>query len=154
MNTTIKYMILLGVGVLLTSCSNYGYISENDVYMQAPTEINLEEDENDITSFNAFKARQKGAFTDEYNDPRLNNTMRFNQFMIINAYSPYGNPYGMYRPYGIYSNRPIGFHGMGWNDPYYNSNFYTGFGMGYGYYGMYGSGMYGTGFYNPYYAGY
>lgn len=157
MNTSIKNIIFIAVGALVASCSNYGYISENDVYMQAPTEMNLEEDENDITSFNAFKARQKGAFTDEYTDPRLNNRMRFNQFMIINAYNPYGSSYGMY-------NRPIGFHGMGWNDPYYNSNFYTGIGMsygigygmgGYGYNGMYGNSFYSPyGFHNPYYAGY
>ncbi|WP_107038779.1 hypothetical protein [Brumimicrobium mesophilum] len=124
MNLILKYSAILGASVILASCSNYGYISENDVYMQAPTEINLEENEDDITSFNAFKARNKGAFEQEYKDPRVNQRVRANQIMIINAYHPYGTPYGRH------GNGPLGFHGMGWNNSYYAS--YNGFNSGLG----------------------
>ncbi|HZH86889.1 MAG TPA: hypothetical protein VFD77_06195 [Brumimicrobium sp.] len=166
MRLKIHFSILLGAVTVLSSCSNYGYISENDVYMQAPTEVNLEEDENDLTSFNAFKAREKGEFRDEYRDPRANETMRFNQFSIMSSYMPYGVMPGMYSS--------MGFHGMGYS-PYfsYGVGFYTGYGMGlramygnhYGYYDMYrpygfgyspysyGSGYYGSGYYGGGYYG-
>src|SRR5690554_1929138 len=85
-----QFSMLIGAVAILSSCSNYEYISENDVYMQAPTEINLEEDENDLTSFNAFKAREKGIYKDEYRDPRVNERVRMNQLMIMNAYTPFG----------------------------------------------------------------
>lgn len=145
MRLTIKILFMLGAGALLSSCSNYSYISENDVYMQKPTEINLGEDENDLTSFNAFKAKQKGAFTDEYKDPRGNTRMQMNQFLIISSYQPFGSSYGMF------NNRPIAFHGMNnhnfYNNPFMSSGFYSGYGM----YNGYGThGMYGNGFYSPY----
>jgi len=145
MNTAIKIFVLLGAGAFLASCSSYRYISENDVYMQVPTEINLEEDENDITSFNAFKARQKGAFDQEYQDPRINDRMFMNQIMLTNSYRPFGTSQYMFR------NRPMAFHGMGFYDPFYN-NHYRGFNSGIGFgmrgYGMHG--MYGNGFNSPF----
>ena len=113
--------------------------------MQAPTEINLEEDENDLTSFNAFNAREKGAFKDEYRDPRVNERVRMNQFMIMSAYNPYGVRYSMY------GNQPIQFHGM-------NNRFYAGTGFmgpyGYGFSSGFGMEMYNSGYYNSYYGGY
>lgn len=164
MNTAIKFFTLIGASAFLASCANYGYISENDVYMQAPTEMNLNEDEDDITSFNAFKAKQKGAFEQEYQDPRINQRVRANQIMIINSYGPY---------YGSYRNGPLAFHGMGYSPygyEYRGFNSGLGFGISYGWgnhfyhnqmdpfgygfgYGGYG-GHYGNGYYgNNYYGG-
>jgi len=139
---TIKILFLFGSSAFLASCANYGYISENDVYMQAPTELNLDEDENDITSFNAFKARNKGAFEQEYKDPRVNERVRMNSLMIAGAYMPYGS-------FG-YMNYPLGFHGMRYYDRY-NIYGYRGFNSGIGF-GMYGYGNYGI--YSPYGYGY
>ncbi|HLV41857.1 MAG TPA: hypothetical protein VKY37_06235 [Brumimicrobium sp.] len=156
MRAKIQFSILLGAITVLSSCSNYGYISENDVYIQAPTEINLEEDENDLTSFNAFRAREKGAFTQNYKDPRANETMRFNQMSIMASYMPFGVIHGRY------TNVPIAFHGMGYS-PFHSPSFYTGYGMGlramygnqFGNYYAYGPYGYGSGFgYDPYYGGY
>lgn len=162
-----QFSMLIGAVAILSSCSNYEYVSENDVYMQAPTEINLEEDENDLTSFNAFKAREKGIYKDEYRDPRVNERVRMNQLMIMNAYTPFGMGFSPYfSPYGTYRNGPIGFHGIGMYgnytvghqgifDGFYNHyGFgYSPYGYGYGYnpyaYG-YGYGVHGYG-YNPYY---
>ena len=169
MRTKVHFSILLGAITVLSSCSNYGYISENDVYMQAPTEINLEENENDLTSFNAFKAREKGAFRDEYRDPRVNERVRMNQFMIMSSYMPFGMGYGPYMsPYGMYNNGPIGFHGMAMYGFGYGNytvghhgiydGFYNHYGFGYNPYG-YGYNPYGYGYgnyaygYNPYYYG-
>jgi len=143
MRIKIYLLTLLGGITILSSCSNYGYISENDVYMQKPTEINLDEDENDLTSFNAFKAREKGAFRDEYYDPRVNQRVRLNQFMILNSYMPYGVSYSMF------GNYPIRFHGMSMNDPFYYG--YVGPAYGYGFSSGFGMGMYYDRFYNPYY---
>lgn len=166
MEATIKILFILGASAILGSCANYGYISENDVYMQAPTELNLEEDENDITSFNAFKASQKGAFEQEYQDPRVNQRVRMNTLMIMS----------LYPRYGYFANSPYGYYGMGYNHPNmygyrgfnsgigfggYHSSYYYGyspFGYGYGYspyhnggyYGYYGGnygGYYGNGYY-------
>lgn len=139
MRLKIHFSILLGAVTVLSSCSNYGYISENDVYMQAPTEINLEEDENDLTSFNAFKAREKGAFRDEYMDPRVNERIRMNYFMLANSYNPY------FVSFNMYANQPIRYHGMGMH-----GLFYAGYGLSSGF----GTGMYYDRFYSPYYGAY
>ncbi|PWH86086.1 hypothetical protein [Brumimicrobium oceani] len=173
MKATIKILFTLGASAILSSCANVGYISENDVYMQAPTELNLEEDENDITSFNAYKASQKGAFQQEYQDPRVNQRVRMNTLMIMS----------LYPRYGYFYNSPYGYYGMGYNHPNmygyrgfnsgigfggYHSQYYYGyspFGYGYGYspyhnggyYGYYGGhygSYYGNGYYgNDYYGG-
>lgn len=153
MKAKVHFSILIGAVAVLSSCSNYGYISENDVYMQTPTEINLEENENDLTSYNAFKANKKGAFTQNYRDPRANETMRFNQMMIMSSYMPYGTMPGRYM------NGPMAFHGMGYGQ-FYPYGFYTGHGMGlramygshYGYYDNFGPYGYGYNPYNPYYS--
>jgi hypothetical protein len=141
------FILLLGVSLLMTSCSNYGYLSDNDVYMQAPTEINLEENENELTSFNAFKAREKGAFKDEYRDSRINERLLMNQFMIFNAYVPFGTSYGMY------ANRPIGFHRMGMYDPFYPGYGFMAPSFGYSFSSGFGMEMYYMRFNNSYYAG-
>ncbi len=51
---------------LFAGCANYGMISENDVYLQKPTALSTGEDETDLTSYNAFKARQRGEYQDAY----------------------------------------------------------------------------------------
>src|SRR5690554_2544464 len=135
-----QFSMLIGAVAILSSCSNYEYISENDVYMQAPTEINLEEDENDLTSFNAFKAREKGVFKDEYQDSRVNERVKANYFMLVSSYSPY------YQGYGMYSDYPYHYHGMGMQ-----SLFYSGYGFmqrGFGFYSGFGFGM--NAFHSPY----
>lgn len=139
MRVEIKILGIASTVLLLSSCANYGYISENDVYYQKPTEISLDEDETDITSFNAFNARQRGLFRDEYVDPRINQRSMHNQFMLRASYMPFDSWYG-------WNNSPMAFHGMGYNSFYGN---YYGFPYRYGYgYGMYGP-HYGS-FANPY----
>ena len=146
---------ILFVGLLtsfLASCSSYGVISENDVYMQKPTQVNLAEDENDITSFNAFKARQEGKYNDKYLIDEMHNRA------YIGAMLYGGRP----MPGMIGFNRPIGFHGTPYMN-YQNTFFYQGtwgynpyvsggFGYGYPYAGnMYGYpySPYGINNYNP-----
>ncbi len=51
---------------LFTGCANYGMISENDVYLQKPTALSTVEDETDLTSYNAFKARERGEYKEAY----------------------------------------------------------------------------------------
>lgn len=152
MRVELKFFGIISAVALLSSCANYGYISENDVYYQKPTEIALEEDETDITSFNAFNARQRGAFRDEYVDPRLNQRSMRNNFALRASYMPFGMAYG-------WNNSPMAFHGMGYNS-FYRYPYSYGFGMGghYGsfanpyYYDMY---AYGSSYhYNPYHYGY
>lgn len=53
-----KILSVVGGIALLASCANYNHISENDVYMQKPSELNAGGDESDLTSFAAFKARR------------------------------------------------------------------------------------------------
>jgi len=146
---------ILFAGILtsfLGGCSSYGVISENDVYMQKPTQVNLAEDENDITSFNAFQARQEGKYNDKYLIDEMHNRA------YIGAMLYGGRP----MPGIIGFNRPIGFHGMPYMY-YQNSFFYQGtwgynpytsgaFGYGYPYAGnLYGYpySPYGINNYNP-----
>ncbi|PKR81031.1 hypothetical protein CW751_07665 [Brumimicrobium salinarum] len=138
----------------LSACANYGQISENDVYLQKPTAINLDEDQNDITSYNAFVERNKGLFKDDYRDPRANHVMMRNQLLIMESYMPYGmfgyNPtnfHGMgfrfYEPFGIYTG-----HGMGLRARYgFGSSPFYDYGFTYGYGGMYNPYGYGHGHY-------
>ncbi|RFC54825.1 hypothetical protein [Brumimicrobium aurantiacum] len=133
MKTSIKYLIPIVLGGILASCSNSSYISENDVYMQAPTKLDLNEDQDDITSFNAFKARQEGLFQDEYMDPRANPVMIRNQFALRASYMPFGMMFY----------NPTNFHGMS-NRFYFGSGvIYTGHGMGL-------TGMYGNPYNSPF----
>lgn len=147
MKKEVKIFAIIGMVVMFSSCSNYKYLSDNDVYSQKPTDINLQENETDLTSFNAYKAREKGEFTQEYRDPRLNSRSLNNRFMLIGAYMPmdyyagmyYGNPYsygrmGMYDPF--------------MRNPYMGYNYGFGYNYGYGYYGFYG------GYPMPYYGNY
>lgn len=153
-NKILKNLIFAGIVTsFLAGCSSYGVISENDVYMQKPTQVNLAEDENDITSFNAFKARQKGKYNDNYLIDEMHNRA------YIGAMLYGGRPF----PGTIGYNRPIGFHGMRYM--HYQNNFFHqgtwgynpwmtmgGFGYGYPYAGnMYGYpySPYGVNNYNP-----
>ncbi|MCO5268195.1 MAG: hypothetical protein M9897_04785 [Brumimicrobium sp.] len=102
MKTLNKYLWVAGSLLTLSGCANYGYISENDVYLQKPTEIVLNQDETDLTSFNSFMARQRGHYQDEYVDPRFTNKARAMHY----SYGLMAGPYW-------YSVRPIGFVGVG-----------------------------------------
>ncbi len=174
MKKEVKIFSIIGMIVLFASCSNYKYLSDNDVYSQKPTAINLQEDETDLTSYNAYVARTKGMFDQEYKDPRI--TYRFvgNGFVPVGGFMPvynyggvfygsglaYGrggmfnsyfmNPYSgfhyAYNPYGGYPMYYYGSYYSPFNSPYYNGGFYSNpYGPGYGYPYPYG--------YNPYYHG-
>lgn len=147
MKTAVKYLMGCGILALLSSCAGYNTISENDVYMQRPTALNLNEDESDLTSYNAFVARQEGKYKVEDQDPRYHKRRRFsNHAVVVTGMLGYGNGYS----YSMY------------NDPFYrNSLFYNSNGMfnryrypyiGYSSYGYYNP--YGYGYYNPYNYGY
>ena len=140
------YVVLLIGG--FSSCSSYYHISENDVYMQKPTALNLDENEDDITSFNSFKARNEGRIEDEYIDNRLNHVMMRNQFLVFSSFHPYA-----YYKYDPFHNRFILFPGFGM-DPFYDP-FYSYYHPSYHYYPYYGYYdpyyNYGFGYYNPYY---
>lgn len=133
--------VLLGV-LVLSSCNTYNVVAENDVYMQRPNKINVNEDPNDMTTYTAYKAGRNGMFRPYYNT---------SVFMGPNMYNPYYSQYGI-RPYSHYGmhnpwRQPYGFqntaydyYGMNsWN----NQGFSSGFGFGPGYNG-YGAG-YGAG---------
>ena len=154
------FLSLIALGLIVTSCANYGMISENDVYLQAPTEINLQEDETDLTSYNAYKARQRGEFEDGRLDPRIPFKRWRSSYMIASLYAgPYFNLYGrggMTSPFyggagmfghGFYYN-DVSYYGILHNHNYINGIYspYTTFGMGYGYGYGYGSGYAYNGF--------
>ena len=123
--------VLLGV-FILSSCSTYNVVAENDVYMQRPNEINVNEDPADLTTYTAYKAGRNGAFRSHYNT---------SYFMGSSMFYPNYNSFGM-RPFGFNNmnnqwGHPYAFH----NNPYYShgmNNWYgynSGFDFGPGYYG-------------------
>lgn len=132
MKRLVKYSwLFIGIGIL-SSCSNYKYMSENDVYVTAPSIMDIGGDESDLTSFNAFRSRENSNIQSQF----IGNNMRV-------------MPFGM----GMtLSNQPMAFHGMGMYDPFYRpgfSNFgYHNFYSPY-YSDFYGYNTYGS-FYNPY----
>jgi len=145
--TNLKQILYLStLGLLFASCASYGVISDNDVYLQKPAAIDLTDDQEDITSFNAYKAGRQGAF--QNGDPRLRNTnanifiahtnpFAFNNSMF-NPYYGYNDPFAWNRPFGMYNSYGPGW-GYGWGYGYH--------GYGYGYNHMYSN----TGFfYNGY----
>lgn len=146
MKRIIGLLIFVGTVASLASCSNYKYMSENDVYSSRQTDVIIGESETDLTSFNAYKAREKGAFQDSYVDNNRSNQRSsfggMNMGFGIGA-APFGMGYGL-------NNGPMAFHGMGMYDPFYRGNsFSQGFNAGYAY-GMYG----GYNPYDPFYGGY
>lgn len=144
--TNLKHIIYIStLGLLLTSCANYGVISDNDVYLQKPAAIDLADDEQDITSFNAYNAGRQGAF--QNGDQRL---IKTNARIFIASSNPFAFNNSMFSPYYGY-NDPFG-----WNRPHIYSAYGPGWGYGWGY-GNYGYGhgfnhMYGNSsfFYNGY----
>jgi hypothetical protein len=147
--TYLKQILYFSTAALLfASCASYGVISDNDVYLQKPAAIDLTDDQQDITSFNAYKAGRQGAF--QNGDPRLRNT---NASIFIASSNPFAFNNSMFSPYYGYNDPFM------WNRPYgmYNScgaGFGNGWGYGYGYGHGYGNGfnnMCGNfGFYNGY----
>ena len=162
---TFKFLTLLILSTLFVGCAQYGMISENDVYLQQPNKINIGEDENDMTSYNAYKARQRGVFVERYNNVQQrnlgarnllrqsvffgNSPFYANNFYGRNGFSPYYNSafnmcYDPFNPFGCnnfdnwgyYNN--FGYGGMhGFNNGFYN-------GMNNGFFGGFHHG------YNPY----
>lgn len=161
-----KCLSLFILTAVLTSCGQYGVISENDVYMQKPTALNSGEDESDLTSYNAYKAGERGAYEDRYligqmYDRRFYGTLLYGGPFIggIPYYSGnfiswgYMNPIRDYHNTLYYNNfynwnRPWMFdYGSGYN-PYANS--FLGYGhpyyspIGNPYYTPYWNGSYGN----------
>ena len=132
----------------LTSCHTYGVIAENDVYIQGPSQLNIAEDPNDMTSFNAFRAGRDGRFNTQYNSPRMRNSMYmgFGSPMMW-GYDPFYDPFRMNMGFGgMYGYNPYGFHGMhpgwgyggfGWNNHFGWGYPHGGFGWGH-HHGMHG----------------
>ena len=137
---------------LLTGCANYGMISENDVYLQKPTALSVGEDETDLTSYNAFKARERGDFQEAY----LIDQMYSRTLIGTGLYGVrpmFGSPFmnrnfinwGYRSPILAYQNN-FYYNGFNhWNRPW-------GFGNSFGFngFGACGQGFFGYGYgYNP-----
>lgn len=144
--TNLKHIFYITVlGFLFTSCSNYSMISDNDVYLQKPPAIDLAEDNQDITSFNAYKAGRKGAFQDGDNRLRNTNARAFNTYNNQFMFGTYLNPFHNFYPTDPFIwGRPYGY-GYGLNSSFYGMNTY--YSPGYGYGNIYG---YNNSFYNSY----
>jgi len=162
----IPFSILLSV----SSCQTYGVVAENDVYVQTPSAVNLNENPNDMTSFNAYQAGRKGRFNTQYNNPGMNSSLFFGMNSpSMWGYSPFYDPFRPGMGFGnMYGNPYYGFHGMpnhwghnpwgspyGWGYPhgnfgwgYPNNGMHGWAGTGYGWYGN-GWGGYGYSGYNP-----
>jgi hypothetical protein len=147
--TNLKHILYFtAVSLLLTSCASYCVISDNDVYLQKPAAIDLTDDQEDITSYNAYKAGDQGAY--QIGDPRLRNT-NARAFATYNArfmFGTYYNPFhSFYQTDPFRYGRPYGF-GYGLNSPLYGMNTY--YMPGFGYANNYGYG-YGFNYGNCYY---
>lgn len=142
---------------ILSSCNVYGVLNEdkmiaqNDVYMQRPSKVNLAEDPNDMTTYNAYRAGRSGVYHSHYN-----NSMRFGMYDPF--YDPFFNPY-RYRSSFMFGYNPYGFHGIspywsnswGYNSWGFNHWSYNHYGMNAHHWGYNSWGGYGYGYgYNNY----
>lgn len=164
MNTKKQYFFrLLSISILsvtLFGCAQYGMISENDVYLQKPTALSADDDETDITSYNAYKARQRGVYQDQYLIDQMHDR-RLIGSMLYGVRPMFGTPYppgsfvlwGYRSPILFYQNSHYFNSYYTWNRPW---NYGYGFGCGYNPYNPYASGMYGCGYspFNSYGNGY
>jgi len=147
-----KILSVVGGIALLASCANYNHISENDVYMQKPSELNAGGDESDLTSFAAFKAREKGTYGFRYEDPNINQVSARNRFMLINSYMPFGMSYSSYSSMNYFGGNHYGYPYMGYRFGYPYSSMYGSMGYMYGMGGMI-SPFASSYYYNSYYGG-
>lgn len=150
-----QILYLSAIGLLFASCASYGVISDNDVYLQKPAAIDLTDDQEDITSFNAYKAGRQGAF--QNGDPRLRNTnaRAFATYNTRFMFGTYYNPFHSYYPTDPFIwGRPY-YYFYGLNSPMYGMNTYfaPGFGHNYGGYGYlspyYSHNYYGVNYIGP-----
>jgi hypothetical protein len=150
----IRFSTLTLIATLLVSCAQYGIISENDVYIQKPTALSTNDDESDLTSYNAYKARERGEYQDEYlidqmHDRRLIGTLLYgNQSMFFMPFTTSSYiPWGYHSPILAYQNTHYFNSFYNWNRPWtYN------YGYGYGGYAYnpYNNGYFGYG-YSPFF---
>ena len=145
---------LIFLSSFLVSCAQYGMISENDVYMQKPTALSVGEDETDITSYNAYKARQRGEYQDEY----LIDQMYSRSFIGAALYGVrpmFGSPFiSSYSIMWGYRSPILGYQNSFYYNSYnyWNSHWAYGYGNSFGYnpHGYCPNGLYGYGFNNCY----
>lgn len=161
----VPVLILLSV----SSCQTYGVVAENDVYVQTPSAVNVNEDPNDMTSFNAYRAGREGRFNTQYNNPWRSSFFFGMSSPSIWGYNPFYDPFRPGVGFGnMYGSPYYGFHGMphhwgynpwgspfGWGYPhgnfgwgYPNNGMHGWAGTGYGWYGN-GWGGYGYSGYPP-----
>lgn len=149
-----SFIILVTVTVLLSGCAQYGMISENDVYMQKPTALSAGEDESDLTSYNAYKARQRGVYQDEYLIDQMYDR-RYYGTLLYGGAPMFGMPFypGNFITWGYQS--PI----RGYQNTFYFNSFYNwnrpwtyGYGYNYNPYNPYANGFYGYSYpnYSPF----
>lgn len=168
MTTKKQYFFrLLSISVLtvaLFGCAQYGMISENDVYLQKPTALSTGDDETDITSYNAYKARQRGVYQDQYLIDKMHDR-RLIGSMLYGVRPMFGTPYppgsfilwGYRSPILFYQNSHYFNSSYTWNRPWnYGYGYDYGFGCGYNPYNPYASSMFGCGYnsFNSYGNGY
>lgn len=140
--------------LLVTGCAQYGMISENDVYMQKPTDLSAGEDESDLTSYNAYKARERGVYEDRYLIDQMYDRRYYGTLL-------YGGPFmggipfysGSFISWG-YMNPIRGYQNTFYYNSFYNWNRPWTYAYGYGYnpYNPYANGVFGYGYpnYSPY----
>lgn len=150
----IRFSTLTLIATLLVGCAQYGIISENDVYIQKPTTLSTNEDESDLTSYNAYKARERGAYQDEYLIDQMHDRRLIGSLL-------YGNQSMFYMPFTTSNYIPWGYHSpiLAYQNTHYFNSFYNwnrpwtyNFGYGYGGYAYnpYSNGFFGYG-YSPFF---
>lgn len=125
----LKYILsALITSTLLGSCATHDTVAKNDVYVQQPSLLAVGEDndQNDMTSYNAYKAGRSGIFQTYY--PTLGAGSHFHPQTFYSAgfhFQPFYDPfYGQhYNPliHNPFYYNPLTFqnyHGHGWNSWY------------------------------------
>ncbi|GEM_PF-2076504 len=159
----LNLFILVTFTLFMTGCAQFGMISQNDVYLQKPSALSTGEDETDLTSYNAYKAKERGAYQDQYLIDQMYNR-RLIGASLYGVRPMFGAPYppGAFILYGsrpsilFYQNSFYSNSYFAWNRPWNNG---FGYNCGYNPHFPYSNGMYGClnspynqfGFGNPYY---
>lgn len=143
-----RILTLFLIVIFVAGCAQYGMISENDVYMQKPTALSTGEDESDLTSYNAYKARERGAYEDRYLIDQMYDRRYYGTLLYGGSFMG-GTPFysGNFITWG-YMN-PI----RGYQNTYYFNSFYNwnrpwtyAYGYGYNPYNPYANGIFGYGY--------
>lgn len=111
-----KFILPFAIGLIMlsvSSCNIYGVVAEDDVYVQGPSKLNLQEDPNDMTTFNSYRAGRQGRFQTQYNTPRRNTSIG----MMAGFGNPWGPTMGMHSGWGM--NHGWGMNSWGHN-PWHN----------------------------------